>query len=201
MLHDNKIIANPSLFQVALGLISILFSGSFAFFIYTSAVEGNDDATRIALNIIITFFCCFALLSLYLLLVTKKIILTNNQLVIRYPLLFTTKKIDIEEIKKVRIEKYNINHSQNFSESEIYTGTKIIIEFFELKKVVITSLEVSNYKNLVHNLKNVTNSYFKIRASDDNNKLSETKFAAYLWLVFAILVTFGLIIALIDKNT
>ncbi len=201
MQYDNKIIANPSLFQVALGIIGILFSTSIAFLIHTNGVSDNDDTNRMASKIIISIFCCFALLCLYLLLVTKKIILTNDQLIIKYPLLFTTKKIDIEEIKKVRIEKYDIKHSQNFSETEIYKGTKIIVEFFELKKIVITSLEVSNYKNLAHNLKNTTNSYFKIRACEGNKNYNETKFTAYLWLIFSILLTFGLILALIDKNT
>ncbi|MFB9076547.1 EbsA family protein [Flavobacterium procerum] len=201
MQDDIKIIANPSLFQVAIGLIAILFSGSFVFMIYAGGgLNGNDDTIILASKIMISLFCCFALLGLYLLLVTKKIILTNDQLIIRYPLLFKTKEIDIEEIKKVRIEKYNIKHSRNFSENEIYTGTKIVIEFFELKKIAITSLEVSNYKNLAHNLKNSTNSYFRIRAYEGNKNYGETKFIAYTWLVFCLLLTFGLIIALINKN-
>lgn len=201
MQYENKIIANPSLFQVALGIVGILFSSSIAFLIHTSGVADNDDTNRMASKILVSIFSSLSLLCIYSLLVTKKIILTNDQLIIRYPLLFKTKKIDIEEIKKVRIEKYDIKHSQNFSETEIYTGTKIIVEFFELKKIVITSLEVSNYKNLAHNLKNTTNSYFKIRACEGNKNYNETKFTAYLWLIFSILLTFGLILALIDKNT
>ncbi len=200
MKDDTKIIANPSMLHIGFSFAGILFTCGFTYFIYDSKYDLNDDAVRILRLSILVFFIFFSVLCFYMLLKSKKITLTNELLTIKYPLLFYTKNIDFDNIKRVREENYNIKHSRNFSTTEIYSGKKIIIEFYESKKTEITSLEVSNYQNLSKNLKNITTSYFKIKVDHNNDNLNRTNIRAYLWMFLIIVLAFGLIISIIQKK-
>lgn len=200
MSENTKIIASPSLIQIAFGIISTLFPSGFVYLIYSSEIVGNDQTTKILYHLTAGFFILAAILSfIYMIVLSKKITLTNDLLEIYYPILFHTKKIYFEEIKKVSIKKYNIKSSHDFSTNEIYSGTKIVMELYESKNIEITSFEVSNYKNLAENLKNVTTSYFKIRIDQHNKTLNDTKIIVYFWLFLACVLTFGLFIS-VFKN-
>jgi hypothetical protein len=195
MSENTKIIGNPSLLQIGFSLSGILFFSSITFYIYDSEWIIKEKSDSIMMWILVGLFGAFALVSLFMLLNSKKVILTNDTLTISYPLLFYIKNIDFNDVNKVREDNYNVKSSHDFSTIEVYNGKKIIIELFESKKIEITSFEVTNYKNLAKNLKNVTKSYYKLNIENDSLKNTQ----GYGWLIFIIILTFGLIIAIIRK--
>ena len=190
-----KIVANPSLLQVGFCMSGILFFSSIAFYIYNSEWILDDNSDKILIWILLSLFIFFALGSLYMLLNSKKVILTGETLTISYPLLFYKKNIDFDNVNKVREDNYKVKSSHNFSTIEVYNGKKTIVELFDSKKIVISSFEVTNYKNLAKNLRNITKSYYKINLEDDTIKNTQ----GYGWLVFILILTFGLIISIIQK--
>lgn len=195
MSEDIKIIANPSLLQIGFSLSGILFFSSITFYIYDSEWIIKEKSDSIMMWILAGLFGAFALVSLFMLLNSKKVILTNETLTISYPLLFYVKNIDFNDVNKVSEDNYNVKSSHDFSTIEVYNGKKIILELFESKKIEITSFEVTNYKNLAKNLKNITKSYYKINLENDSLKNTQ----GYGWLISIIILTFGLIIAIIRK--
>ncbi|MGA9637299.1 hypothetical protein [Flavobacterium sp.] len=104
--------------------------------------------------------------------------------------------IDFNDISKVVESNYKVESSHNTSTFEVYKGRKITIEFFESKKLEITSLEITNYNLLAINLKNITKSYFKLRTENNNHKNA----SGYGWLIFIVFLTLGLVISLITKH-
>ena len=195
-MNNNKIIANPSFLQIGFSIFGMLFFLSSAYLVYNPEVESYQKADYRAMWIIVSLFCFFALGCLYMLLCSKKVELTNEFLSIEYPLLFKTKKISLDDIKKVSEGKHQINSSHDSTRIEVYNGQQITVEFFELKKIVITSFEVSNYEILAQNLKNVTKSYFKLHTGNKSIKNHQ----GYGWLIFIIILTVGLVFSLIQKN-
>jgi hypothetical protein len=193
MSENTTIIANPSLLQIGFSLSGILLSFSITFYIYDSEWIIKEKSDSIMMWILLILFSTFALISLFMLLKSKKIMLTNETLTISYPLLFYVKNIDFNDVSKVKEDNYNVKSSHDFSTIEVYNGKKIILELFESKKIEITSFEVTNYKNLAKNIKNITKSYYKINLEDDSLKNTQ----GYGWLIFIIILTFGLIIAII----
>ncbi|HEY1195080.1 hypothetical protein [Flavobacterium sp.] len=196
MSNNDRIIANPSLLQIGFSLFGMLFSLSVSYLIYNPEVESYEKGDYLAMWILISIFGIFALGCIYMLLSSKKVELTDEFLSIEYPLLLKTKKVSIDDIKKVTESNYNIKSSHDFSTIEVYNGRQIKIEFFELKKLTITSFEVTNYEILSQNLKNVTKSYFKLHTGNKSIK----NFQGYGWLIFIIILTVGLLFSLIQKN-
>lgn len=195
MNETTKIVANPSLLQIGFSISGILFFSSITCYIYNSEWILNENSDKILIWILLLLFSFFTLCSLYSLINSKKVILTNETLTITYPLLFYKKNIDFDNVNKVIEDNYDVKSSHDFSTIEVYNGKKTIIELFESKKIVITSFEVTNYKNLAKNLRNITKSYYKIKIEDDTLKNTQ----GYGWLVFILLLTFGLIISIIQK--
>jgi len=195
-MNNNKIIANPSFLQIGFSIFGMLFFLSLAYLAYNPEVESYQKADYGAMWVIVSLFCFFAFGCLYMLLCSKKVELTNEFLSIEYPLLFKTKKVSLDDIKKVSEGNHQINSSHDSSRIEVYNGRQITVEFFELKKITITSFEVSNYEILAQNLKNVTKSYFKLHTGNKSIK----SYQGYGWLIFIIILTVGLIFSLIQKN-
>ncbi|MFD2907419.1 hypothetical protein ACFSX9_01595 [Flavobacterium ardleyense] len=195
MNENSKIIANPSMLQIGFSSFGMLFFSTIAYFLYDSEWVIHNQNDYIMIGILDALFCIFALVSLYMLLSSKKIELTNDTLLISYPFIFRTKIILFNDVCKVIEDNYNAEFSNKLRNFEAYKGRKITIELFESKKVVITSLEVTNYNLLASNLKNITSSYFKLRF--ENKNIKNTK--GYGWLIFIIILTLGLIISLINK--
>lgn len=162
MNENTKITANPSLLQIGYSLCGILFFSSITYYIYDSEWRMKESSDSIMMWILISLFGLFVLINLYLLLNSKKVILTNESLIISYPFLFYRKNIDLNTISTVKEDDYIIRLSRNSSIIEIFNGKKTILKLYESKKIIITSFEVTNYKNLAENLRNITSSYFKI---------------------------------------
>lgn len=196
MSENNKIISNPSFLQIGFCIFGMLFSSSITYFVYDSEWVLNDKSDNIMMWAIVATFSLLTIACFYLLFCTKKIELTNDSLTIIYPLVFHSKKIEFDDIKKVSESNYNVKSSHDFRTIEVYNGRKITIEMFESNKIIITSFEVTNYELLAKNLKNITTSYFKLNT--EGKKMKSTQ--GYGWLIFIIILTFGLIISIIQKK-
>lgn len=189
-------IGNPSLLQIGFSIMGFLFPSSIIFLICGSEWITNNDSETNFIWIIVFLFAFFACGSLYMLFSSKRVTLTNTILTISYPLIFYKRNIDFEDVYKVRESKYNIQGSRGFSTFDIYSGNKIIIELYHSKKIVITSLEITNYTILAKNLKNITTSYFKLKSDFTTFKNTQ----GYGWLIFIIVLTFYLIFSLLQKK-
>lgn len=190
--EDHKIISVPSLLQIGYYLFGILFSLGLTYLIYSSKSNPNEDQNEVVKGVIVFIFLSMALACTYMLLRSKKIVLTNKNLILSYPLLFYSKKIEFKNIKKVTEDNYKIESSHNFSQIDIYSGLKITIEFFDSKKIVINSMEITNYNLMSKNLKNTTRPYFKIVLQDKSQK----NFQGYGYLLVLVILTSGLLISL-----
>lgn len=190
--EDHKIISVPSLLQIGYYLFGILFSLGLTYLIYSSKSNPNEDQNEVVKGVIVFIFLSMALACTYMLLRSKKIVLTNKNLILSYPLLFYSKKIEFKNIKKVTEDNYKIESSHNFSQIDIYRGLKITIEFFDSKKIVINSMEITNYNLMSKNLKNTTRPYFKIVLQDKSQK----NFQGYGCLLVLVILTSGLLISL-----
>ena len=190
------IIGNPSLLQIGFSIMGFLFPSSIIFLICGSEWITNNDTETNLIWIIVFLFAFFAFGSLYMLFSSKRVTLTNTILTISYPLIFYKRNIDFEDVYKVRESKYSVQGSRDFSTFDIYSGNKIIIELYNSKKIVITSMEITNYTILAKNLKNITTSYFKLKSDSKNVKNTQ----GYGWLIFIIVLTFFLIFSLIQKK-
>ena len=195
--EDHRITANPSALQIGFSIFGILFFSTIAFYIYDSEWIIDDETDNMMIWILISLFCFLAIACLYMLLVSKKVELTNETLSISYPYIFQTKTIDFDDVRKVTEENYKAQSSHDFRKIEIYNGRKITLEFFESKKIVITSFEVTNYNSLANNLKNITKTYFKLRIENQNMKSTQ----GYGWLIFIVILTLGLLISVIEKHS
>lgn len=192
----NVIIGNPSLLQIGFSIMGFLFTSSIIFLICsTDWITHNDTETNV-IWIIVFLFAFLALGSLFMLFSSKKVILTNTTLTISYPLIFYKRNINFDDVYKVTETKYNIQGSRDFSTYDIYNGNKIIIELYNSKKTIVTSMEITNYTILAKNLKNITTSYFKLKSDYTNFKNSQ----GYGWLIFIIVLTFSLLFSLIQKK-
>jgi len=190
------ITGNPSLLQIGFSIMGFLFPSSIIFLICSSEWITNNDTETNLIWIIVFLFAFFAFGSLYMLFSSKRVTLTNTILTISYPLIFYKRNIDFEDVYKVRESKYSVQGSRDFSTFDIYSGNKIIIELYNSKKIIITSLEITNYTILAKNLKNITTSYFKLKSDSKNFKNTQ----GYGWLIFIIVLTFFLIFSLIQKK-
>ncbi|MFH6999528.1 hypothetical protein ACHRVZ_16485 [Flavobacterium sp. FlaQc-57] len=190
------IIGNPSLLQIGFSIMGFLFPSSIIFLICGSEWITNNDTETNLIWIIVFLFAFFAFGSLYMLFSSKRVTLTNTILTISYPLIFYKRNIAFEDVYKVRESKYSVQGSRDFSTFDIYSGNKIIIELYNSKKIVITSMEITNYTILAKNLKNITTSYFKLKSDSKNLKNTQ----GYGWLIFIIVLTFFLIFSLIQKK-
>lgn len=188
-----KIVANPSLRQIGFSFTGILFFSSITFHVYHYHETLNKTSAYILFFVLLLFFGFCALWSLYVFLTSKKIILTDTSLTIAYPLLFRNKNIDFTEVKKVREDNYSESSYNHGSTSEFYKGKKTTIELFESKNIVITSFEIINYETLSKNLRNINKSYFKLNVE----KVSKIDTQGYAVLIFVVIVTYCLFMAII----
>ena len=195
MSKNNKIISNPSFLQIGFCIFGMLFFSSITYFVYDSEWVLNEKSDNIMMWAIVALFSLFSIGCFYSLLYTKKIELTNDSLTIIHPLLFHSKKIEFDDIKKVSESNYNVKSSNDRRTIEVHNGRKITIEMFESKKIIITSFEITNYKILAKNLKNITTSYFKVNTEGKNIENTQ----GYDWLIFVVILTFWLIISIIQK--
>lgn len=161
--EDEIVVANPNSFLVVFGIFCAFLSAIIGYYTFNYKYFTEVNAESILIWIFAILLIFFAVLSIISIFSTKKVILTNTSLTISNPLLRATREIFFEDVYKVYDQDYLIQRSENFKLKTIYSGKKTIIELYDSEKIIITSLEVTNYPILAQNLKNITKSYFKIK--------------------------------------
>ncbi|HEY2580505.1 MAG TPA: hypothetical protein VGI43_01785 [Mucilaginibacter sp.] len=150
---------NPGYVMIVIGVLGSIFF-DFWFFSMTTAKGMPSGVDQSAGKIIfIIFECIFLLFCLgcFLMALSFRIFtLTQNQLIIKRPLLFYNRTIylaDIDRIKEVdapiRVENNTIFPSDR---DIIYNGRRVTLELKSGKKIKISSLETGSYKTFRHQL-------------------------------------------------
>jgi hypothetical protein len=162
--------------------------------------EGTDYKTgMVILWMLLGIFVFFSTACFLLLLSIKTIVLTDKNLIIKRPLLLIKLTIPLSNIKNIVDEEYKINSSHGWSTFHVFSGDQIIIELKNGKKKKFNSFEMSDYYLLTKNLNKLLRSNNKLKFVDNENQLTN-KQEGYGWLVFVILLTFGLIYSIIRQG-
>ncbi|UOK42158.1 MULTISPECIES: hypothetical protein [Flavobacterium] len=187
-----------SFLTIGFGLIGAVFMIALSLPLLLSKwSKSSDNVNLIICWIIIGCFWLVSLLCLYILFNVKTFTLTNKNLIINRPLLFLNLKIPLENIKSINEEDYEINSAANSRKINVYNGEKMTLELQNGKKVIFTSFEISEYDDLVQNLKNIklNVNHNGIIKNDHSNK-----FQVYPLLLFLIILTMIIIFSLIKEK-
>jgi len=195
--EDTTIVGNPNLLLLGFGIFAILLSATTAYYTFNLKYFTEISLENSLVWVFAFFIAVFAFLSVYMIFTLKKVTLTNTGLNISYPFLNTSRDISFDDVCKVYDQDYDIKGSHNYKLYDIYKGKKTIIEIYDAKNIVITSLEVTNYAILAQNLKNITKSYFKIKTHYYENIVNTQR---YGWFVFWVFFIYFLIAYIIYKK-
>jgi hypothetical protein len=143
----------PGLRLLILGVVG---STGFGFFDYILAFSKWDfsDTGQIAGHLIqysfVAVITAIFITGLWLIIGFKQYILTENELIVERPLIFTCQIIQLSDIQKVYSEDYTMKVADNKNpfekdknQLEVYHGRKVTILLKNQKKLQLTSFEVS----------------------------------------------------------
>ena len=200
----NIMIIRPSVKTIGYSLFGTIFFGAFVYLMLPPSewkvAEGTDYTTgMVILWMLLGIFVFFSTACFLLLLSIKTIVLTDKNLIIKRPLLLIKLTIPLSNIKNIVDEEYKINSSHGWSTFHIFSGDQIIIELKNGKKKKFNSFEMSDYYLLTKNLNKLLRSNNKLKFVDNENQLTN-KQEGYGWLVFVILLTFGLIYSIFRQG-
>lgn len=159
-------------------------------------VEGVSIATaKTMVWVLGSVFVFFACISIVMLVSIRKLIITDNDLIVRWPLQFRKRKINLSMIESIEEQKFGIDSSHDMKDFNAYRGKSIVITCQGGKVVKLSSFEIRNYYTFVAHLRNELREY-KWRL--DENKLSklDSSWEGYGWLVLMIIATVGLLYGL-----
>lgn len=196
-IEEATIVGNPNLFLLAMGIFTFLLSATIAYYTFNPKYFIAVNVENIFVWVFAGLIALFAFLSIYMIFTLKKVTLTNTGLNVSYPFLKSSRDISFDDVCKVYDQGYDIKGSHNYRLYDIYKGKKTIIEIYDAKNIVITSLEVTNYAILAQNLKNITKSYFKIKTHYYDNIINTQR---YGWFVFWVFFIYFLIAYIIYKK-
>ncbi|NME70453.1 hypothetical protein HHU12_20930 [Flammeovirga aprica JL-4] len=120
-------------------------------------VEGTDRETAKIIMLIFSggsFF--FLVISCLQVLLVKKMDLIGSKLIITYPLLFTTKQIDITNIGRIYRSRYKITNNRSWFEknnSILYKGRTLTIVLMSGQNIKLDSLEITEFERFYTLLK------------------------------------------------
>jgi hypothetical protein len=203
-IHPNPFTAMPSVKIIVYGVLGALFFGAFSYLCLTlkwTAADDSSPQTILIFKWVFTgLFLFFTFYSLIVLISFKTVSITNDQLIIRRPLLLLRKAILIQDIVKAIEENFSINTTHRWSEYYIYSGVKSVIELRNGSKVKINSFEISNYPAFV----SVLRKQIKTVRGKENTEIVGKRFT-YDWegygaLIFAAVLTIGLIYGILMKR-
>jgi hypothetical protein len=192
----------PSLRTIGFGLIGTLFFGALAYSMTSSkwtVADGTDYKTGILIMwIVLGLFIIFMLACLWSVCNIKTIVLTNDALIIKRPLLLRNKTILIENIKNINERPFKINPKVRGVKYDVYEGKQITIECIQGKSVTLNSFEIPDFFNLA-------NALYKLRGgkkinSDINEENLNNENQGYGWLILICLLTVGLVYSIIRQK-
>ncbi len=111
-----------------------------------------------------------------------------------------TKTIPLAEIKSVTEGDFKINPSHAGRNINVFSGDKTIIELKNGKKIKYNSFEISGYYIFNGELQKVRRNIKTKNATNANTAYKNYKYSGYGWLIFLIVLTLGLVYALIKQR-
>ena len=202
--ETNILTTRPSIKTIGCALVGIIFFGAFAYLMLPiskwTVADGTDYTIgMIIMWIILGVFLFFSTSCFLWLLSLKTISLTDKNLIIKRPLLMFKVTIPLSNIKSMINGDYQINTSYKWTDFNVFSGDQTIIELRSGKKIKFNSFEISDYNVLTKNL----NKILRLKKQSEftgNENLTTNKYEGYGWLVFIILLTFGLVYSIIRQG-
>lgn len=196
----------PSIKTISVGLVGAIFFSAFVYLmlppLLTSkiTVTGVDYKTGITMTwALLGVFVFFSAYSLWTVLYIKTISLTDKNLIIKRPFLLLKKFIPLANIENITEKAFQINSYARWSTFNVYTGQQIIIDCKNGKTIKLNSYEIPDLHKLTSKLNKFLRSNEKIKL-EDNADTFQNKYEGYGWLIFILILTFGLIYSIIKRQ-
>ena len=210
-MNDEVVIikSNPSVRAIGFCIVGTIFFGAIAYMLLSA--DWKISAENYWLHTIIMWTLCggfllFALACLWTGMQLRTIVLTNKRLIIKNILPFFTKNILISNIKDISESPLEMNASSSrVGTFKVYDGKQVEIKLQNGKSFKISSFEISDYYSLIKQLRIVSkdkNALLRKKqktASEDENPI-RNNYQGYGWLLFVIILTCGLVYALIKQK-
>ncbi len=202
--ETNILTTSLSVKTIGFGLFGTIFFGAFTYMTRPTiwVIEKGTDGPVGLIIMCVTFgsFVFFASACLVMLLTVKTFVLTDKSFLIKRPLIFLTKAIPLTEIKSVTEGDFKINPSHAGRNINVYSGDKTIIELKNGKKIKYNSFEISDYYIFNGELQRVRRNIKTKNATNAYTANKNNKYSGYGWLIFLIVLTLGLVYALIRQQ-
>jgi hypothetical protein len=202
LLNTDFLKTKPSIKTIGFGLVGTLFFGALAYLLIKAKMEvhGVDYNTGMTIKwVFIGVFIFFSIGSLFSALNIKTVVLTNNNLIIKRPLFLLKTIIPLSNIKSISEGPLKIKTSYRYRNYNIYDGQQITIEFFSGKTIKLNSYEISDFTVLTIRLNKYLSNNRSTKSNEDEDLL-QNKFSGFGFLIFLILITFGLIYSLLKQK-
>ena len=205
---DNRIetvilTTRPSIKTISVGIVGTIFFGAFVYLMLKSllasqvTVTGVDYKTGITIVwVVLGAFVFFSAYSLWTVLYIKTIDLTYKNLIIKRPLLLLRKNISLANIKKITEKDFEVNSYYRWTSFNVYTGKQITINCKNGKSIKLNSYEIPDLRLLTSKLNKLLRSNEKLKF-EGNEDIYQNKYSGYGWLIFILILTFGLVYSLI----
>jgi len=202
--ETNILTTSLNLKTIGFGLFGTIFFGAFAYMALPTnkmTVEGVSYETGMVIAwTVFGVFVFFAASCFVMLITVRTFVLTDKFILIKRPLLFLTKTIPLTEIKNVTEGYFKINPSHAGRNINVYSGDKTILELKNGKKIKYNSFEISDYYIFNVELQRVRRTLKTKNATNSNTAYEDNKNSGYGWLIFLIVLTLGLVYALIRQR-
>jgi hypothetical protein len=201
--ETNILTTRPSIKTVGFALAGTVFFGAFAYLMLPPSKWTVAEGTNYTMGIVIMWiilggFIFFSSSCLFWLLSLKTISLTDKNLIIKRQLLLFKETIPLCNIKSMINADSQLNSSHSGRAFSVFGGDQTIIELTTGKKIKFSSFEISNYYVLTKNLNKQLSG--KRRLEFTANEKLANKYEGYGWLVFIILLAFGLVYSIIRQG-
>lgn len=190
----------PSKEVIFISIIGTLFFGAFTYGLISNKwnvdSDTNFDMGMVIMWIITLAFIFFTFGCFSLLIFIKTICLTDQNLIIKRPLLLYKQIIPLKQIKRISEQDYKVNPSNRGVRLNVYNGFQCNIELLSGKIIKFNSFEIPEYYELKYHIQN------GIKKRDIKQMMNQPEFKIKVnligWIVFMALLTFGLIYSMIN---
>ena len=185
----------PNPLPIMWGAIGFIFMGFLCFLTYNSVVNirYDDNNSKMAAYVVLSCFVFFSIWSLSMIIKLKIVILTNTDLIIKFPLLFYKNVIPLNQISEIKETNFNVNPNVKGQIYKIHTGKKCIILLKSQESTSFNSFEILEYNDLTRKLYIAKN-----RVKDDSNRL-EIKNEGWKYLIIILLIIICLGVSILTK--
>ncbi len=149
---SKKIIIRSSINFISafIGVVGFIFW----LWIFYITIKGKaaDETSKTAQYILAALFLGFALWAFTLTARNKVIILTEKQLIIKWPFLLLKKNISLLDINQITEKPYKVTYERDNMKSLIYNGKEATLTLKNGRKVKFNSFETFDYEELLKKL-------------------------------------------------